>query len=88
MSSSTPGGPALGHTGLSFSTVESCENNSVKGLTEGKGGLPQILFKPFVIYIGIYLSLKKTNSTVWSCFDKRKVNSETQLFTGSIQGHL
>lgn len=59
MSSHTPGGPVLGHTGLGFLTVESCESKQCERPRKGGVGVgSQILFKPFVIYTGIYLSLK------------------------------
>lgn len=62
MSSYTPGGPVLGHTGLGFLTVESCENKRCERPSKkGEGGGSQILFKPFVIYTGIYLSLKNNS---------------------------
>lgn len=75
MSSYTPGGPVLGHTGLSFSTVESCECERPRKKKKGGGEAgSQILFKPFVIYTGIYLSLKNNKSicgTIRSLSDKK-----------------
>lgn len=77
MSSYTAGGPVLGHTGLSFSSGESCENKQCERARKVGGDGSQILFKPFVIYTGIYLSLKNKNSicsTIRPLSDKKKRN--------------
>lgn len=62
MSSYTPGGPVLGRAGTHWDWLldsgELCEEGRAKG---SGGGGPQIPFKPFVIYSGIYLSLKNNN---------------------------
>lgn len=66
--------------------MESCENKRCERPSKkGEGGGSQILFKPFVIYTGIYLSLKNNSGmcgTIRSVGPIKKVdtyNSEREL---------
>lgn len=77
MSRSSPGGPVLGHAGTHCDWLLDCgklREAEVKG--EAKGGF-QILFKPFVIYTGIYLSLKINNGM---CGTIRSVENKNRHF--------